>query len=120
MPIISNSQILPTIIEMILITLRLSRFFMQITESISPIKTERMFTPAHTERTAFDSVMCNTTGIKVANGKTLVTTATIPSFVIFLLFILLRHLISFLPNRFADNKRAKAKINIAHGAKGNN
>lgn len=58
-PPISNTQKLLMIVEIMFIALRLSLFLMQVIESINPVKTETIFTPAHTERTPSVNVIWN-------------------------------------------------------------
>lgn len=74
-----------------MVAFRLSRLFTQITESISPTKTERILTPAQTERTPSVSVILNKTGIKVISGKTLITNAATLNFCNFLFSIMSPH-----------------------------
>lgn len=116
-PHISTIQELLTIVEIILIMLRLSRFLTQIIESISPPKTEKMFAPAQMERKLSVNAMLNNVGTNVAKGKMLIINADTLNFCNLLFSI--TYLISFFPKRFTATVNTNTKTRIAHGKNGN-
>lgn len=116
-PHISTIQKLLITVEIMFITLRLSRFFTQIIESTSPKKTERIFTPAQMELTLSVNVILNKVGTNVAKGKMLKINAATLNFCNFLFSI--TYLISFFPKRVIATVSTNVNIKIAHGKNGN-
>lgn len=113
-PHISTIQKLLITVEIIFITLRLSRFFTQIIESTSPKKTERIFTPAQMELTLSVNVILNKVGTNVAKGKMLKINAATLNFL-----FSITYLISFFPKRVIATVSTNVNIKIAHGKNGN-
>lgn len=86
-------------------------------ESIKPVKTKKIFAPAHAVWISFVSVTPRNVGISVASGSRLKTNAHILSVAIFLSFIL-NYLISFFPKVLIDTVKTSINTMIAHGKNG--
>ena len=97
MPAINKHQKTLMIVDAIFIMLRLSLLLTHIIERIKPATTQVILHPAQAVLTLSDSVTLRITGMKVANGRTLITSETLLKVFIFLHSIII-YLISFFPN----------------------
>lgn len=118
MPAINKHQKTLMIVDAIFIMLRLSLLLTHIIERIKPATIQVILHPAQAVLTLSDSVTLRITGMKVANGRTLITSETLLKVFIFLHSIII-YLISFFPNFITATANTNTKTSAATGRKGN-
>ena len=118
MPAINRHQNTLITVDAIFTRLRLSLLLTHIIERIKPATTQVILHPAQAVLTLSDSVTLRITGMKVANGRTLITSETLLKVFIFLHSIII-YLISFFPNFITATANTNTKTSTATGRKGN-
>ncbi len=118
MPAINRHQNTLIIVDIIFTRLRLSILLTHMIERIKPATAQTILAPAHAVLTPSGSVSLRNTGMRVATGRTLITSETLLKVFIFLHSIIF-YLISFFPNFITAIENTNTKTSTATGRKGN-
>ena len=118
MPAINRHQNTLIIVDKIFTRLRLSILLTHMIERIKPATAQTILAPAQAVLTPSGNVTLRNTGMRVANGRTLITSETLLKVFIFLLSIII-YLISFFPNFITATAITNTKTSTATGRKGN-
>lgn len=118
MPAINRRQNTLITVDAIFTRLRLSLLLTHIIERIKPATTQAILTPAQAVLTPSGNVTLRNTGMRVANGRTLITSETLLK-VFSVLHSIIIYLISFFPNFITATANTNTKTSTATGRKGN-
>ena len=118
MPAINRHQNALITVDAIFTRLRLSLLLTHIIERIKPATTQAILTPAQAVLTPPGSVSLRNTGMRVASGRTQITSETLLKVLSFLHSIMI-YLISFFPNFITATANTNTKTSTATGRKGN-